>query len=252
MEINRDDELLRKESLKEDNFSSHVHAVDTLMNELGDFARMNEFEIPTQYNINTLVFLPVNVQTSFVYWEINEDFVKQQYPEKFEYFVIKAVERNGNAERDLTNFKVRGNVGTYYFNYYAPNRSMYLVLGLIDKNGNFVQLLSSNVIVTPSDLISHDDDEVWMSKMSDWVEIIQASLERMNVGDSSSLVKEMEMLKRRSKMRVDVDVTTVVPDVSSHEFLGSSELLGGSENLSSFSVAGSNQMYKDPKKDKDQ
>lgn len=240
MEIEKDEELLRNESLKiEDNFSSHTHSIETLTAELGEFGRAGDFPIPQRYNVNTLVLLPVNVRTNFIYWEISEDYIKNIYNGPYEGFVLKAIEKQEGGEKDLTNVKVQGEVGSYYLNYYIPNRSIYISLGVVDRMGKFIPLLSSNTIYTPSDLVN-TGDEVWMSKMSDWMEIIHASLERISLGGSSEgLTKEMELLKRQRKLKVDVDVSNVRPDVSSHEFLGSSEMLGGSEIWSSFHIAGS-------------
>lgn len=241
MEIEKNEELLRKESLKiEDNFSSHTHSIETLTSELGDYGRANQFEIPKRYFINTLVLLPVNVQTSFIYWEINEDYIKNIYDGPYEYFVVRAIEKQEGGEKDLTNVKVSGNVGSQYLNYYIPNRPIYVTLGVMDRMGKYIPLLTSNTIFTPSDLVNTTGDEVWMSKMSDWMEIIHASLERISLGGSSEgLTKEMELLKRQKKLKLETDVTNVIPDVSSHEFLGSSEMLGGSEIWSSFHIAGS-------------
>ncbi len=239
---NQNEFTLSKESLKEDNFSSHDHAVSALAIETKEYQDRGEYQIPSQYHINTLVILPVNVNTSFVYWEVNEPFIKSVFTGEYDHFVIKMYEKAGANDNEMITFSVNGNIGKYYINFYTPNKAMYAVLGVYDKNGNFIPLLKSNMIITPSDTVN-TGDEMWMSKMSDWVEIIHASLERLSIKSSASLVKEMEMLRRKQRLRIDIDTTELTTNVSSGEFLvGSSDFLGSS-SMSSFNLS-SDSLYK--------
>ena len=99
-DIERNDELLRREP-ERGQFSSHVHGIESLSTELGEFGKIAEFQIPDRYNMNTLVLLPINVQTSFIYWEITDEHIRNLYTGPYEYFVIKAVEKQDEHERDL-------------------------------------------------------------------------------------------------------------------------------------------------------
>lgn len=229
MDFEKDNELLRKESLKEDSFSSHTHGVGTMAEEMKDYGRISEFQIPERYYNNKLVILPVNVSTNFIYWEITTDHIKSHYDGEYDYFMIRVIEQKEEGEKEITHFSVSGDLGRYYINHYTPNKNMYASMGVMGKDGKFVELLRSNVVSTPSDTVNYQN-EVWMSKMADWMEVIHASLEKVALGESSAeLLREKELARMKQRLRVHVDKTTIEENVSSHEFLGSSELLGGSE-----------------------
>jgi len=229
------EEVLKRESLKEDNFSSHSHSMESFGREVSEFARATDFDIPERYYENRLVILPVNVRTEFIYWELNEDYVKSMYDGVISNYTIRLFEYQEGGERELTRFSVSGNIGRYYLNYYAPNRNIYVSMGIVGKDGKFIELLRSNRVTTPADTISSEQDEVWLSKVSDWMEVIHASLERISdKSGSAALLKEMELLRRHQKMKVEIDTNVLESLTSSAEFLGSSDMVGSSGmNLSS-------------------
>ncbi len=232
----RDEGILRDESLKEDNFSSHEHSIESFGREISEHARSRDFDIPAGYGVNRLVVLPINTRTEFIYWELNEGYVRSVYDGEILNYTIRLYEFVENSSKELTRFSVSGNIGRYYLNYYAPNRDIYVTLGIVGRDGKFIELLKSNRVSTPSDTISHAQDEVWMSKVSDWMEVIEASLERISdKSTSSELIKEMEILKRNHKLRVDMDTKDIENITSSEGFvgIGSSDMLGSSDILSS-------------------
>ncbi len=239
LEVESSEEILNRESLKEDSFSSHEHAIDSFASEVSEYAKATDFDIPEKYGDNRVVILPVNVRTEFIYWELSDEYVRSIYDGEIQNYTIRVYEAGSETSKELTRFSVRGNLGRYYLSYYAPNRSIFGVLGVIDKNGNFIEILKSNRVTTPGDTISSEQDEVWMSKVSDWMEVIHASLER--IGDkegSAALIRERELLKRHKKLRVDMD-TDILPNVmSSEEFalLGGSSEMFGSSNMSSYDM----------------
>lgn len=247
MDLEKDNELLRKESLKGGSVSSHTHSVETLVEEVKEYGRASEFIIPERYYTNKLVILPVNVSTNFIYWEITEEYIRSKYSDKYEYFMLKVMEEGQDGTSEITHISVNGEVGSCYVHHYTPNKTMFAVLGIVDKEGRFIELLQSNRVVTPGDTVNYQD-EVWMSKMADWMEIIHASLERIALGSSDELLREKELMKMKQRLRLHVDTTTIETNVSSHEFLGSSEMLGSSDlNFGSEERLGGSEEVSKPK-----
>ena len=116
-------------------------------------------------------------------------------------------------------------------------------MGVIDKEGNFIALFTSNTVTTPSDVINQDGDEVWMSKMSDWVEIIEASLERLSVGDPGRVSSKRW---RRSAAKAKCAWTsTSTPSAQTSAPTNSSDppkCSAAARFFSSFQIHGSNQI----------
>lgn len=234
--------VLTNKSIDNEGLSSLEHSIESWAKETKEYQTESIYDVPERYYINTLVILPVNVNTSFIYWEVNDNYIKSIYDGEFSNFVIKMFEKAGNSEHELISFIINGYIGKYYINYYAPNKAMFAVLGIFDKNGNFIPILKSNMIVTPNDAINVGD-ELWMSKMSDWIELIHASLEKLNIKSSASILKEMEMLRKKERLRIDIDTSELTSNISSGEFLGGASEFLGSSNFSSFTIS-SNSLYK--------
>ncbi|MFP4486031.1 MAG: DUF4912 domain-containing protein [Campylobacterales bacterium] len=213
--------------------TSTSSALDTIGVEAVGANYLSKYDIPERYNINTLVLLPINPSNHFMYWEISRDYIAEKYSSEFDGFVVKFFEKRGDSFSEGLSFKVYDENGRYYINKHIPKSEVYAVLGIIDKDGRFIELLSSNIIKTPSDSTSIGD-EVWMDKDSEWSELIKASLtpesDSMN---SAEFIKEFETIRKHRKLKEQMDITTLTKLPSSDSFLG------GSENISSFGYSSS-------------
>ena len=72
-----DQKYLSNESLGSESFSSNTHNTELLAKEGLGVPGGLEYEIPHRYNMDMLVFLPVNLETSFVYWEVTPALLEQ-------------------------------------------------------------------------------------------------------------------------------------------------------------------------------
>ncbi len=172
------EDILIAESLKEDNFSSRTHVLKEDTTESPQIENKyikEQYPIPERYNINKVVLLPVDPSKHFIYWELKDETLKE-FENKYSEikFAIKLYE---NRDEALT-IDISSPVGSYYIHYHAPFEKLYAVLGVI-ADGNFIPIISSNEIVIPSDEISEfPEEEIWMTKMKDWKEIISKSYEK--------------------------------------------------------------------------
>jgi hypothetical protein len=84
-----------------------------------------------------------------------------------------------------------------------PSKNIIAVIGVIDLNGVFHELLRSNSVLMPSDVMLEGSEEAWMSKKSEWMELIRASVSHFSHAKSSiSIIKEMEFLKKYGQKSV--------------------------------------------------
>lgn len=212
--------------------SSSLHTTaDSIGIEALNTDYLSHYSIPERYYINTLVLLPINPSTLFLYWEVCDDFILSKYSGEYDGFMIKIMEEyQGNTKEEIS-FRVYEQSGRYYVNRHFPSKTLYAIMGIIDSMGKFVELMVSNRIKTPSDTTSIGD-EVWMEKSGEWSEIIRASLsgEYDHLG-SVALVRELESARKYLKLRSELSVKNLTTIPSSGEFLGSSE------NMSSFGVS---------------
>lgn len=187
-----DQKYLLQESLKEEIFSSNIHSTKLLTDEVHHMPSGLEYEIPPRYFMDMLVFLPVNLETSFVYWEVTRKLLSE-YNTTADNLKIKVFSRDGKEERELVEFSVNTELGKYYLHVKAPMTQMQARMGFTNENGEFIVILASNRFGTPNDRIEFCEDELWMSVDENTREILQASLQK-NVGNISSL----ELLKEKN------------------------------------------------------
>jgi len=185
-------------NLKDESFSSNTHPTLLFGEEAKDYSGM-DYKIPSSYGIDILRLLPVNVNTVFVYWEITDKLLNGR---TFETFALKLLEMRNGQENEVLGFYFKDKVSSKYTNAHLPSKNLIATIGGMDSNGRFVELLRSNSVKMPNDSITtampnDDNEEVWMSKQSEWMELIRASTTHFSHAKSSiTLVKEMEFLKK--------------------------------------------------------
>ncbi len=182
-------------NLKDESFSSNTHPTLLFGEEAKDYSGM-DYKIPLSYGIDTLKLLPVNVNTVFAYWEITD---KLLCGSLYETFAFKLFELNESGEKEVLGFYFKERVSSKYTNAHLPSKNLIAVIGGMDSNGRFVELMRSNKIKMPNDSLNimENNEEVWMSKHSEWVELIKASTAHFSHAKSSiSIIKEMEFLKK--------------------------------------------------------
>ena len=194
----KDQQYLSEESLKSESFSSNTHNTELFAEERRVPAGI-EYEVPDRYGIDTLVFLPVNLETSFVYWEITPKLLEVHHI-GIDRLRTKIVAVDEAGEEELSEFQTSTELGKFYLHFKAPMRRVLARMGYYDENGCFVVLLTSNTFLMPGDDIEFSDDEVWMSIDENTREIIKASLDKTGSALSSKSVFE-EKITELSKLR---------------------------------------------------
>lgn len=185
-------------NLKDESFSSNTHPTLLFAAETKEYSGA-DYDIPSSYGIDTLRLLPVNVNTVFVFWEITDKLLNGA---SYEAFALKLFELNESGEKEVLGFYFKERVADKYVNAYLPAKNLVAVIGGMDANGRFVELIRSNKIKMPNDSLSmmENSGEVWMSKRSEWIELIKASTIHFSHAKSSiSIIKEMEFLRKYSE-----------------------------------------------------
>lgn len=176
---------LLEESLNEAGGSSSIHSTQLLTDEIRVLPAGVEYEIPDRYHINMLVCLPVNPETSFVYWEVTSQLLAH-YHTATDHLKIKVFSLHETKEVKLDEFSVSTELGRYYLHIKAAMQQIQARMGFYDEKGEFMVILVSNIFCIPNDHIEFSEDEVWMSVDENTREIIRASLHK-EPGNLSSM-----------------------------------------------------------------
>jgi hypothetical protein len=184
---NQDRRYLSDESLKEEAFSSNTHSVQLLTDEVQGVPTGLEYEIPHRYHIDMMVFLPVNLETSFVYWEVTPGLLESHHV-GLDRLRTKIFALDDEREEELVEFQVSTELGKFYLHFKAP-------MGFYNENGVFVVLLASNIFRMPNDRIEFSEDELWMDMDENTREIIRSSLQKESGGPSSRGIFEEKIIE---------------------------------------------------------
>ena len=186
-------DLVKKSMEIENDFSSASHVLDTLVTE-GE-PPVSEYEIPSRYNKDTLRIILVNTEKYFVYWELSDKTLSENNLDlNTTKLCFKVNDIQGN---ELYSFDSSFALGDYYIKSKFENIDIFVKAGVM-VNGEFKELMSSNVIHTFSSQINLPDekDEVWVRKKLGWTEVIRTTLEHYDQGVSSAkYVEELERLR---------------------------------------------------------
>jgi hypothetical protein len=125
-----------------------------------------QHKIPAGYNIDTVVLMPVNTDTSFIYWEITDRLLRgnlrklKSGPEQLMMKVYDA----GELE-EICSFEVKERIGNSYIHYQSSYTPLYAEIGI--ANGKrFVGLLKSRTVSSPSSSPAKREDQTSMKRSS--------------------------------------------------------------------------------------
>lgn len=186
---------LSQESLKEEIFSSNTHSVGLLSDEIKQMPSGMEYEIPHRYHMDMLVFLPINLDTSFVYWEVTPSLLSK-YHATLDRLKAKVYSLDETQEEELVEFQVSTELGKYYLHFKAAMKRVQARMGFYNDAGEFIIILHSNVFRMANDRIEFSEDEVWMSINESTREIIRASLHNEPGVHSSKGLSEERLIER--------------------------------------------------------
>lgn len=157
--------------------------------------KSDEYPIPSYYNEDTLVLMPVDPAKEYMYWEIS-DFTLNKYKSELRLsetkLVLKMFSQYNNAISEVASIAVE-RIGNWYFNVYAPETILWSEIGLIDSNGAFHRILKSRILKMPADKVSDIvDKETWLSIGGDLEKLYQLSgVGKKDNGSSKTIQKEL-------------------------------------------------------------
>jgi hypothetical protein len=160
-----------------------------------------DHQIPGGYNIDTIVIMPVNTDTSFVYWEVTDRLLngsRKKLKNGSAQLMVKVFE--ADCLKEVCSFEVRERIGKNYINYQPSFKTLIAEIGVSNGSG-FVALLRSGTVsespVNPSSTekrgspVSHVTrkrsagrserrlidtravkHEIWMTKKGEWSETV--------------------------------------------------------------------------------
>jgi len=154
------------------------------------------YEAPHAYNIDRIVIMPVNDETSFIYWELTDRLLKSRIQElDFDSanLIIKIFEIEQDCRKEICSFKIKERVGKHYMKGCTSFKPLVADAGIL-KDGEFVVLLESKTILTPSYETTEIEDEIWMKKTKKICEIYRLPGSE-TTNDSTHITKETGLCK---------------------------------------------------------
>ena len=149
-------------------------------------------EMPGGYDINTIMIMPVNVDTSFIYWEITDGLLESKLRELNRGpvdLMIKVFEPDHGKE--IYSFKIKDRIGKRYINCHTSLKPLTAEAGIL-KDGKFTVLLQSKNFPSPSLETPGTGNEIWMKKTKNVCEIVNAGRKETPVAGEPALLKYYE------------------------------------------------------------
>ena len=126
------------------------------------------------YNEDTIVIMPVNIDTNFIYWEITEELLKRKNEsETFgsDKLMISVFDEDSRIE--TYSFDVNNRIGVHYMKNCRQHKRLFAEIGFV-QNEIFVGILSSNPTTVASFADESEDYEIWMQRVENSYEIVRA------------------------------------------------------------------------------
>lgn len=143
-------------------------------------------KIPHHYGDNKIVLMTRDPWTIFSYWEIKkevEDEVKENIRHKglnASKSVLRIYEVEGEGAdlnaRIFRDYELRGWANSWYVHTEITGKKWMAEVGILADNGEFFCLARSNVVTTPTHMLSDRFDANWVYPMGD-INLGESSLE---------------------------------------------------------------------------
>ena len=185
--------------------------------ELPAAVKQTEHQVPPGYNVNTIVIMPVNSNTSFIYWEITDRLLngsRRKLNSGSAQIMVKVFE--ADCLKEVCSFEVRKRIGKNYINYQPSLRPLVAEIGIMNGGGfkgllksgtvssSFTHLPSTKKGSSPNPSATGEKftersakplidpsvtkHEIWMTKTEDKYEIIRAPFSKKFTG-SAEIIK---------------------------------------------------------------
>jgi hypothetical protein len=130
-------------------------------------------EIPRGYGADTIVIMPVNTDTSFIYWEVTNRMLngkKRILSAGSAQLMIKVFALN--RKKEVYSFKADSRIGVHYMHYNSPCAPLVAEIGLL-KGKKFTGLFKSHPMAVTSPGPTAGSDEVWMQRIKNTCTVIK-------------------------------------------------------------------------------
>jgi hypothetical protein len=117
-------------------------------------------DVPSAYDMDTIVLMPVNAEKNFIYWEVTERLLngKGKGPLKF---IVKVYETD--TDKEVYSFQTGERVGKHYMYCVVPLRSVFAEIGIL-KGRKFTGLIKSAPVLLTAVPAGAGEREVWMRR----------------------------------------------------------------------------------------
>lgn len=179
-----DKELVKMSLDESDSFSSHTHLLEKNDKQPVD----KNYEIPSEYGVDRVCLLSVNVNTLHTYWELTPALFHQNGLDEDTnvHFFLK-----NEDEQTVYEFSSNQKMGKYYIDIEPKLQELYLEVGCV-KEGAFIPLLRSNKVKSFNTQIIYpkQSDMKWLSIKGGFKEVIYSTMMHFSLGMSSQQYKE--------------------------------------------------------------
>ena len=119
-------------------------------------------EIPSAYNVDTIVIMPVNVDMNFIYWEITGKLLNEKVPGKGPLKLMGKVYETETG-KEIYSFEIHERIGKHYMSSPVPVTGLFAEIGTV-KGKKFTGLMKSNPVSSITVSARTTNHEVWMKR----------------------------------------------------------------------------------------
>ena len=119
-------------------------------------------DIPSAYNVDTIVIMPVNVDRHFIYWEITGKLLNEKVTGKAPLKLMGKVYETETG-KEIYSFEINERVGKHYMSSPVPVTGLFAEIGTV-KGKKFTGLMKSNPVSSITVSARSSNHEVWMKR----------------------------------------------------------------------------------------
>jgi len=184
--------------------SEDTHVIKLSASLENKYSISNVYEVPHSYNTDKIVIMPVNTDTSFIYWELTDRLLNSKLRELnvdsanlsanlSAGLIIKIFETGQDCNKEIYSFKTKEKIGKRYIKCHISFKPLAASAGIL-KGGEFVVLLKSKTISSPSFEDTETEGEIWMKKTKGMHKIIKLPGSEIK-SDITLIIKETKLHK---------------------------------------------------------
>lgn len=176
--------------------SEDTQAIRLLASLENKYLKSNVYEVPHAYNTDKIVIMPVNADTSFIYWELTDRLLNNKLRElnvDSANLIIKIYEAGQDCRKEIYSFKIKEKIGKRYIKCHISFKPLAASAGIL-RGGEFVVLLKSKTISNPSSENTETEGEIWMKKTKGIHKIIKLPGSEIK-SDITHIIKETKLQK---------------------------------------------------------